>query len=354
MTAKRHTGYDILRFVSICMVVVIHANVSFLGENQGSASWIAVMLITALCTLSVPLFFMLSGALLLQKEEAVSLKELYTKRIPKQAVPFILWSIIYVAARIVMGKIDFSLHAFVSLLWEPAYYQFWFMYTLLGIYLLLPILQILVKNLSKRMLEYLLLIWVAFSVAIPTTSYIIPQFQISNHVDLVLSGGYLGYFLLGHYLQKYGREILTKKAMLLFITGLAVILACAAGEWFLSEEGKYHGNFYHSYLTPGVVLGACGAFLLLQNARLPFGQKAEKAICAVSENAIGIYYIHMLVLTALDYVSVDGHLLFLVVKIAITIIASLAASLLLTHIPYVRYFLLGHSRKKVLTKENRT
>lgn len=341
---KRNIAYDILRFASMVLVVMIHANVSFLGQNQGSASWFAVMLITALCTLSVPLFFMLSGALLLQKEE--NLKDLYCKRIPKQAIPFALWSVIYVIARVVMGKIPLSFTAFFSLLWEPAYYQFWFIYTLLGIYLILPLLQILVRNLTKKMLEYALLLWAVFAVLIPTVSYIVPEFRISGHVDLILSEGYVGYFLLGHYLQKYGKEISVKKSLLMVLTGAVLVLLSAGAEWCLSKDGAYGGYFYQSYLTPFVVLGASGVFLLLQNAAWNVGEKTEKVITLLSQNALGIYYVHMLILTALEYTVMKGNtLLHLVAKILLTIVLSFVVSVVLTKIPCVNTALCGVKKK---------
>lgn len=347
MTAtKRNTGYDLLRFISICMVVVIHANVSFLGQDRGSASWFVVMLFTALCSLSVPLFFMLSGALLLGKDETVSLKELYTKRIPKQAVPFILWSIIYIVARIVMGKIDFSLNAFVSLLWEPAYYQFWFMYTLLGIYLLLPVLQILVKNLSKRMLEYALLLWFVFAIVIPTASYIVPQFSISGHVDLILCEGYIGYFLLGHYLHKYGEEVSRVKAAMIAVIGIAAVLLCAAAEWFVCANDAYGGYFYQSYLTPSVVVAAIGAFLLFGKSFVSAGEKTRKIAKILSENALGVYYIHMLVLTVLESMVLKAVTMpYLAARIVLSIGISLVVAWVISKIPVMNTLLCCVQRK---------
>lgn len=344
---RRHTGYDILRFASIFMVVAIHANVSFLAQNPGSVPWLLVMLFTALCTLSVPLFFMLSGALLLEKEEPVSLKEVYLKRIFKQAVPFVLWSVIYVAARIVKGKIPFSFGSFASLLWEPAYYQFWFMYTLLAIYLLLPILQALVKDLSKRLLEYALLLWFLFAIAVPTISYIVPQFSISSHVDLILCEGYIGYFLLGHYLHKYGADISVKKAAAAAVMGIAIVFAGALAEWFLCSADTYEGYFYKSYLTPGVALGASGVFLLFQNGKFSFGGKAKKAITLLSENALGVYYIHMLVLTALEYtVFKQETLLLLAGKVLSVVAGSLLLSFIFQKLPVINILLFGKTVRK--------
>ena len=220
---------------------------------------------------------------------------------------------------------------------EPAYYQFWFMYTLLAIYLLLPILQTLVQNLTKRMLEYALLLWGIFAIVIPTVSYILPQFSISSHVDLILCEGYIGYFLLGHYLQKYGKEVSQKKALFMALIGAVLVLLGAGAEWFLSKDGAHGGYFYQSYLTPAVVLGASGVFLLLQNGFEGRGEKLQKTATILSQNALGIYYLHMLILTALEYtVFRTENLLLLVAKILATVLLSFLGSVLLRKVPIVR------------------
>jgi surface polysaccharide O-acyltransferase-like enzyme len=65
-----------------------------------------------------------------------------------------------------MGKIPFAFSSFTALLYEPAYYQFWFMYSLFAIYLLLPVLQAVVLKLERRHLEYILILWLVFSLVL--------------------------------------------------------------------------------------------------------------------------------------------------------------------------------------------
>jgi surface polysaccharide O-acyltransferase-like enzyme len=340
---QRTIGYDFIRIIAIFLVVVIHSNVAYLGQEQGSVGWYFVMLCTSACLVAVPLFFMVSGALLLDAEEVISIKTLFFKRILKQAIPFFAWSLLYVLARIVMGKVEFGITAFTDLFKEPAYYQFWFMYSLFAIYLLLPILQAVVLKLDRKYLEYLLVLWVVFSVAFPIMQKFIPGFAISEHVDLILCEGYIGYFLLGFYLKKYHSGCSHKKGLAIGVIGLVGTGCAAAAECLLTlQKGSYQGFFYQAYLTPFVAFAATGCFLFFQN--FPLGEKGKTITCLQtgSKLSFGVYYVHMLVLTALEYVGLTGetNLLLLVVKILLCYVISFVAAFVIAKIPYVKKVLM--------------
>ncbi len=342
---KRNVGYDIMRILAILMVVGIHSNVIFLQNPPGSVGWLFAMLLNTVYLVSVPLFFMISGALLLDKGKDITVKELYQKRLPKQAVPFLVWSGVYILMRVMMGKAVLSFTIFSNLLHEPAYYQFWFMYTLLGLYLILPLLQALMNTLDKQRKDYMLLLVALFSVIVPLLTRYIPFFAISSHVDLVLFEGYIGYFLLGSYLKDYGRAVSAGKALGLYAVGAVVTLVGACVEYFYSVSAgiAYVGNVYQNYLLPGVVMSSTGLFLFFQNKKLVIRDKTVKMLTAVSGLSIGVYYIHMLVLTAAKYVwfkPSQNILLLLVSTVAIYGI-SLMGAWIISKIPIARRWLLG-------------
>lgn len=342
---ERSTGYDIIRTIAIFMVVAIHSHVAPLAVNQGTPMWYFVMLMQTLCLVAVPVFFMVSGALLLSGGKTVSVEELYKKRIPKQAIPFIVWSLVYVVVRIVMGKISLSVEAFTSLLYEPAYYQFWFMYSLLAIYLLLPLLQTLVKHCDKKKTEYILILWAVFSIIVPLVSRYVPGFKISSHVGLVLCEGYIGYFILGYYLSKYKKDISPSKGFLLWAFGAVLTGVCAFIEFVYSEKtgSAYQGFVYQAYMVPGTAIASTGAFLFFQNKKYKLNDKSRAFIIKLSELSIGVYYIHMLVLTVIEYAGFKGesNLFVLGAKIVATYVISLIGAFVISLIPGVRKILLG-------------
>ena len=350
MEQRRNYGYDILRVIAISMVVAIHANAAYLWQKPaGSLGALLTLQITALCVSSVPVFFMLSGALLLDVPETVSLKDLFRKRLRKQFIPFALWSVIYTVVRIITGKIPLSFTSFLDLFNEPAYSQFWFMYTLLGIYLILPFLQILVNKLTQNRFRYLLILWFVFSILIPLLSHYTP-FRLSNHVDLVLSEGYIGYFLLGFYLKKYRSETSGTAGLLLFAAGTVITGITVWIEWLNTnvENAVRVGNTYGNYLLPGAVLSAIGLFLFFQNNKTPSSNKTKAVISELSLLTMGVFYIHMLVLTALDFFGLIKSNVFWmnVCKCVMIIVISFCVSFLISKIPIINTLLLGVKKKR--------
>ena len=77
--------------------------------------------------------------------------------------------------------------------------------------------------------------------------------------------------------------------------------------------------------------------------KTPRNEKLGAVIKALSASSIGVYYIHMLVLTAIEYVGFvgDSSILILAVKIIATYSVSLVAAFIISKIPYVKKILLG-------------
>lgn len=335
MEKRRIVGYDYLRVVSIFLVVVIHGNVAFVAST--ASLQLTIMELSALCLISVPCFLMISGALLIEDESKSSFRDL-KRRLAKQGLPFIVWSLIYVVARIALKKIPATIQSFTSLLHEPAYYQFWFMYTLLAIYLLIPVISPLVHCISKEVFHYVLGVWLLFSVLQPMLEQFSPALRLSEHVNLVICEGYLGYFILGYYLKEYGTEIPPIKAIWLFICGCGITGMLVWGEYnYLSAN--FQGYFYRSYLTIGVVMASIGAFTFFQNRTY----RHSSVIVRLSNISIGVFYIHMLVMTAFEYAGFSGtdNLLLCGLKSIAVYGVSAIIALCISKIPVLRKILLG-------------
>ncbi|HAK29628.1 MAG TPA: acyltransferase, partial [Sphingobacterium sp.] len=89
------TSYiSILRIVAIFLVILIHSSSGYLNSNEfESFDWSYANWLNSFSRFAVPLFVVISGALLLQKDESTG--QFYRKRLLKIVPPFLFWSIVY-------------------------------------------------------------------------------------------------------------------------------------------------------------------------------------------------------------------------------------------------------------------
>ena len=129
---------DLVRVVGAFLVVVAHIS------YQGSGSVLISSYYFVLSRVAVPLFFMVSGYLLLRKEEPYG--DFFRKRALKVFVPFLIWSVIYLLWKREGFDLPFSLKLVASYILKivrgPRENHLWFFYALIGLYLFTPILRV--------------------------------------------------------------------------------------------------------------------------------------------------------------------------------------------------------------------
>ncbi len=140
---KRLEYIDILRGISIIGVVLIHV-ISILGGVEAGVWHIVYLGLTRYC---VPMFFVCMGAILLQKDRELNIHKLYTKNIPRFLIAIFLYGLLHKITRFFLGQ--YGQLSFGELLFAypkkfitgELEFSFWFMYALIPIYFMLPILK---------------------------------------------------------------------------------------------------------------------------------------------------------------------------------------------------------------------
>jgi surface polysaccharide O-acyltransferase-like enzyme len=181
---NRFYYFDFLRASAIFAVIILHNSADLAGQ-YGKA----------------PLFVMLSGALLLKPDRDVTLTELFRKRLPKLLIPLVVWSIIYEAFQFCTdkgyGKFDLLL-ALKNFYQGPLVFHFWFLYMMVGMYLAYPILNAFIRAASRSVVQYFIVVWF---VANGVCAIIGTSTGTNIAVELDFFTGYIGYFILGYYLN---------------------------------------------------------------------------------------------------------------------------------------------------------
>ena len=152
-SVRRRLDYDVLRVCSMVAVVYLHTAAGALRTPQNLPVWHFSNALTALFTTAVPLFFMLSGALLLKDEKTADLSTLFRRRLPKIILPLLAWSaVVLVLTGLRTGWGTAWDKAFVFLQ-SPVLVPYWFLYALVPMYLVAPLLKKMSDGLSPALLS---------------------------------------------------------------------------------------------------------------------------------------------------------------------------------------------------------
>lgn len=196
----RNVSYDLLRICAAVMVVLLHIAASnWYSVSPDKAEWVAMNLYDSMARSAVPLFFMLSGAFLLRKD--ITLKELYMKKIVPLGIIWGVWSFLYAVDTIGLDRMLSTNFTDIVTPTVDSHYHLWFIPTLIGLYILHPILRGIVSYREGSYIRYLLAIFIIFGV-VKTTLLVFIQNPIL--VTLIYKipmelMGYSCYMIMGYY-----------------------------------------------------------------------------------------------------------------------------------------------------------
>lgn len=298
---QKQVWVDCVRVFATFCVVVLHSAAPLLYKYNelSEVDWWVGNLFDSAVRICVPLFFMISGYLLLEVDE--SPKVFFQKRINKVLVPLLVWSIVYVFWNAFFeSRSKLSLYSFYSLAISPAYYHLWFLYSIIGVYLFVPILRIVVGNAGRVMLGYYLLLWFVAVSFIPSVE---KATGLHSSFDLLAVSGFSGYLVMGLLLGRC--RISTKVAMASTVVLVACTIVTAVGTYLLTNrnEGVFSGYFY-GYQSPNVIVASAAAFVLIRHVteNNNFFQRPVflLVVRSLSSASFGVYLVHVIFLYLLS------------------------------------------------------
>lgn len=231
MNRDKKLYLEFLRVFSIILVIFNHTgkNGYFLWATteNGILFWICFFCSLA-CKIGVPLFWMISGSLLLVKEESIG--TLYRKRIFRIGMTLLVFSFLqYLYLIINDDSLGFSLFDFCKRLYrDKLAVAYWYLYAYLGMLILLPMLRSMVKNMSRRDYLYLFGLSLVFHGLLPMMEYLVGQGRISLNANIpaAMFSRNMVLFIAGHYFGNIveTKEMSGKKATLFLGAGMAAIM----------------------------------------------------------------------------------------------------------------------------------
>jgi len=325
---------DFTRFVGAFLVVLAHIDVW-----GGGPDWVQKIYYT-ISRNGVPLFFLISGYLLLSKQE--DLGTFIRKRAVKIIIPFLVWSIVYdVFYAHSFGEaftLDAILKLFIRILRGPRAAGLWFFYSLIGLYFFTPILRVFLAKAKNSDILYYIGLWFF----VMPVMFIVDEFTpLKSGFELYFFAGYVGYFLLGLYLGR----LKTTPRLLWIALGLTVSGAAFTYAVFTLNLPPTDNELpFRSYPSLNIALMAIGVFILLKAAGERISARLARFSAIVKPSTFGIYLVHSIILgwmvagwEALGFQTAAGPSIVVIPLVAvIAFLLSWGAVAVMRKIPLVR------------------
>lgn len=196
---ERKYYLEALRVIAILLVMYNHSPAFMSFQTQSGMEYGVSVFLSMLCKAAVPIFFMISGTLLLGKDESVG--TILKKRVLKIFLALLLFSFLYFLKLVLKGQITFSLLTFFNIiLQQPIFLTYWYLYSYIAFLMLLPLLRPIAKHMTKELTLYLIALQVIFGVLIQVLGYetewwFCGHFDITSIFNVIIFYPLVGYGL---------------------------------------------------------------------------------------------------------------------------------------------------------------
>ncbi len=335
--SRRHFYWlDAAKVIAAFCVVLLHVCAYFLDFSSVNDfnSWFVAAGYNSFTRFSVPLFVMVSGYLLLAENRIESISVFYKKRFSKILLPIVFWSLFFLLWTTIKFSLRGDAYSLEDLLLLVVkgrpYSHMWYMYMLIGLYMLSPFLKRLVCVLEKQQL--IVLIIILFFISMSNYLYRL-WFQVERTFFLTWAFDYLPYFIFGHYLSRYNIKVHSGSLLFLY-------LVCCIGSWLLASLWfkcyKVESSFFWGYFSPFVVICSLSIIVLIKRIFVLESKFFQK----ISPLTLGVYLIHPIFIDLLKYLKVSevssSYLIYILLCSFFVFILSAVVTKILLLLPFFR------------------
>ncbi len=264
LAPSRDIAADVLKCICCICVVVIHsASLGITVLDVHSFDWYSALLWGSLCRFAVPIFFMVTGALLMDPAKELSIKRVYTRYFLRMLACLLFWAFAYEVYFFIAYVILYDnyistwfIDSLKAALTFDHHFHLYYLQILLLFYVLLPIVRSFVANSDRRTLRYALIVWFVVGVCFPFLRCFEPFSLLEGipaQYPLQMAYSSLGYGLLGYYMKSAKLEKRHSKYFILcFVLGFLAIFVPTI--IFSHIHGGYYSAFLESFTPPTTAL----------------------------------------------------------------------------------------------------
>ena len=305
ISPKRIMYLDEVRSLAIMLVVIGHLARLF---SYDFYSWLFCSGVFSLTRIGVPLFFTVSGSLLLTRKYEV--KKFLEKRFKRVFLPFLFWIIVYIIAGVLIWHYEFSFEYVMNTAFGVGDYSslFWFIWSLMGVYLLIPVLSSFIREEGMKGSEYLITITIILSILYTIGFFDYPQMKYNFRVIFNFFP-VLGYFIMGSYIHNKKFKYSDKKMFAIGVLMFAIGICGHFIKIYLKGLGGYSLqpiDFFDIFVimeTIGLLIAFKYASIkwIKEDAKMIRETKLGEIILLFSSCSFGIYFSHYILMRYIMY-----------------------------------------------------
>lgn len=329
-------GINFCRIIACFLVIILHA--SALNFYKFDGDWWKSNLFDSLSRICVPLFIMITGALLIN-EQGKKYSSLI-KRFKKIIIVCLFWSLFYTLAD--------KIHPITPAEWikrvikNEFKFHLWYLYAMVGFYLSIPILSAIYTGLSKKNLLYVVVIWGVAS----NIDLIYSEGMINSNLLKLYSMTYfsdlIGYLILGKLLSDLFNFMINRYMIgfliLCYLVSTAMIYLLT---YIISIKGNSPNPFFYTYNSIFVIISSTTIFIPLLYIGSVLGNRDKfNVVKKISGLTLGVYCIHLfymdLSVAVLTHINMNKPgFLFIIIISVLTLFLSLFSIGFMKKIPFL-------------------
>lgn len=289
---KRYIWLDILKIIACFCVIINHAGgyiFEYWGHNKCTVLFYSFFF--SICKIGVPIFLMATGYLLIKKDYKYkdACKSIIRILIPLLALSFLTYYI--EGANLKKFIFDF--------LESPIIIPYWYLYMMIGVYLLMPLISKMIKKFEIYDYKYLIIVCLIIPGFIPIIEKIL-NITISKYFTLGLLSTTISYIIAGIYLGKISLNKRNKNiAIISIIISIIAYIISLYVPFIINKKFSITFDSWNNIIT---ILPSLSLFYLI---RYYFEDKNEnKIIPKISKLTFGIYLFHYILIYKIYNISI--------------------------------------------------
>ena len=357
---------DYIRVVACFLVMLVHASENFYAADSSGLAGCVSMLVNGdnrfwvafydgtLGRISVPLFMIVSAFLLVPMKSGYTMTSFYKRRLLRVVPPMVVFMFAYTFLPLLWNGMTWE-QSMTALKHLPFNFpsmagHLWFMYPLISVYLIIPVVSPWLERASARDERVFLALFFVSSFTPFVHKFITPEVWgecfWNGYGMFWYVSGYLGYLVLAHYVRVHIKWSRAKRMRIGAAAAVVGMVFTGWSFWVMGTPGVLIDTpmleWAWEFCTPNIIIATFGVFLMFSCIER---SSTPRVIAELSRLSFGIYLIHLFFLAPIAAFFVNGNQAEPLIPVALAIptiavlafICSAAAIKVLSLLPGSKY-----------------